>query len=110
MPTGHFSKHNLYDPPPRQFDFVLCTEVLEHLENPELAYQHLQQAVRPGGSLLIAVPNGRFDRSGYHINFWSPESWSIFIERGCELSHWSVGTFTDNVERPESNNYAFLRF
>ena len=38
------------------FDFVLCTEVLEHLANPERALRELRRVLRPGGRILITVP------------------------------------------------------
>jgi len=108
MKQAVFECHNIYEPLPRSYDFVLCSEVLEHLENPELAYKNLQKAVSPGGSLLITVPNGRLDRSAYHINFWSPESWEFFIKDKCELDNFKIGTFTSNPDRPNANNYALL--
>lgn len=75
-----FSQHDIYDEFDQQFDFIFCTEVLEHLLYPEVALKHLFDAVSPGGGLLITVPDGRKDTWSGHINFWSPESWCIFIQ------------------------------
>ncbi|MEG2336387.1 MAG: hypothetical protein RSC04_01440, partial [Bacteroidales bacterium] len=33
-----------------------------------------------GGTLVISVPDGRKDTYSGHIQFWSPESWAVFIE------------------------------
>jgi SAM-dependent methyltransferase len=41
----------------KSFDAVLCWTVLEHLERPELALRNLAHALRPGGLLIIGVPN-----------------------------------------------------
>lgn len=72
-------------------DVVVCTEVLEHLVDPEAAIRHLAGLLAPGGALVLTVPDGREDRhpaverredgTGYwgHIHFWSPESWPLFL-------------------------------
>jgi len=40
------------------FDLVLCTEVIEHiLEDDELLLHSLAQLLRPGGELVLSVPN-----------------------------------------------------
>jgi SAM-dependent methyltransferase len=38
------------------FDTVLCTSVLEHVENAEAGVSELVRVLRPGGRLLITVP------------------------------------------------------
>jgi SAM-dependent methyltransferase len=39
------------------FDAVLCWTVLEHLERPEIALRNLARTLRPGGLLIVGVPN-----------------------------------------------------
>ena len=63
-----------------EFDFILCTEVIEHLELPGLAIQKLLASLSKNGYLVITVPDGRMDRSPGHINFWSQESFETFIK------------------------------
>jgi SAM-dependent methyltransferase len=38
------------------FDFVLCTEVLEHVAEPTRVLAELARILRPGGGLLLTVP------------------------------------------------------
>jgi SAM-dependent methyltransferase len=38
------------------FDAILCTEVLEHLSEPEVAVQEMGRVIQPSGYLLITVP------------------------------------------------------
>jgi SAM-dependent methyltransferase len=38
------------------FDFVLCTEVLEHVNDPFRVLSELQRVLRPGGQLLLTTP------------------------------------------------------
>lgn len=40
-----------------QFDLVICTHTLEHLEKPSEALQELYRVLRPGGLLVGAVPS-----------------------------------------------------
>lgn len=39
-----------------EFDAVLCSEVLEHLPNPDLAIKELGRVTRRGGMLLLTAP------------------------------------------------------
>jgi 2-polyprenyl-3-methyl-5-hydroxy-6-metoxy-1,4-benzoquinol methylase len=43
---------------PRTFDLVICSEVVEHLDDARAAIQHLSKMVAPGGRLLITCPSG----------------------------------------------------
>lgn len=43
----------------RTFDVVLCTEVIEHLDDRRAAFTQLAAMVRPGGTLLVTCPAGR---------------------------------------------------
>jgi len=47
--------------------------------------------VKDKGILLITVPNGRNDTFAGHINFWSPESWDVFIEENSGGLEFSTG-------------------
>ncbi len=46
-----------YDFPKAEFDVVVSWDVLEHVSKPELALARLAKTVRPGGLLVIKVPN-----------------------------------------------------
>ena len=41
----------------RAFDLVLCTDVLEHIEEDALVVKHLAYALRPGGALIVTSPS-----------------------------------------------------
>jgi SAM-dependent methyltransferase len=46
------------DLPQGAFDVVYCSFVLEHVEGAELALDRMRNALRPGGHLIIRVPDG----------------------------------------------------
>lgn len=43
--------------PAASFDRVICTEVLEHTEDPRAILSEIRRVVRPGGVAVITVPN-----------------------------------------------------
>lgn len=51
-------------PPPQQYDLVICAEVLEHIfADDEEVMTRLARLLRPGGYLLVSVPN-----AARHVN------------------------------------------
>ena len=42
---------------PDDFDVIVCIDVLEHLDHPELALDSFQRAVAPGGIIVLKLPN-----------------------------------------------------
>jgi 2-polyprenyl-3-methyl-5-hydroxy-6-metoxy-1,4-benzoquinol methylase len=79
-PHIKFELNDIHDELEKQYDLILCTEVLEHLLYPHRALKSLLTGVSNAGKVFITVPNGRLDSFSGHINFWSPESWKVFIE------------------------------
>jgi SAM-dependent methyltransferase len=57
-----------------QFDFVLCTEVLEHVSDDTRAFREIGRVLRPGGLALLSAPTppAPYDpahvRVGYTLN------------------------------------------
>src|SRR6266446_10868595 len=41
----------------RSFDYITCLEGLEHIENPQQAMREFSRLMRPGGHLIVSVPN-----------------------------------------------------
>lgn len=77
-PAAEFRQHDIYSPLADTFDVVFCTEVIEHLAYPSRAIDNL---VAISGVIVLSIPNGRLDTYGGHVNFWSMESWKVFLER-----------------------------
>ena len=80
--------------PSNTVDFVLFMEVIEHLEDPEMAVQEIHRVLVPGGRLVIVFPNDRFFKiariltlrfreAAYdpgHVRQWTPHDMKGFIE------------------------------
>lgn len=49
--------------PDEAFDFILCTEVFEHIPRPDLAVKEFSRLLRDGGEIAITAPLG----SGIHM-------------------------------------------
>ena len=57
--NAHFMVHDLINQPlSERFDLVICSEVLEHLQNPGPLVRSMAGVLKPGGLLVITVPNG----------------------------------------------------
>jgi 2-polyprenyl-3-methyl-5-hydroxy-6-metoxy-1,4-benzoquinol methylase len=112
LPNARILQWDIYERFEDRFDVAICTEVLEHLEAPGRALANLLQTIDPGGSLILTVPNGRIDRSHYHINFWSPESWRLFLQEGIDRDDgdWNLvtGTFSPQDDDIPRINYALI--
>lgn len=109
MPEGEFSTRDIFsDPPADQFDVVICTEVLEHLQDPGSALRTIAGLAMPGGTLVLTVPDGRLDFSEKHINFWSPEGWRLFIGRTIPEAAAEFSIFVPHPGTPHRTNLAVV--
>jgi 2-polyprenyl-3-methyl-5-hydroxy-6-metoxy-1,4-benzoquinol methylase len=53
----------------KQFDVLILGDVLEHLRNPWQVYEYLLQFVKPGGTVIVSVPNIRFFKVMFQVIF-----------------------------------------
>ena len=73
------------------FDLVICSHVLEHLANPLDTLKELIGAVKSDGFIYIEVPNEIWGTPPpsidpvTHINFFSPDSLRVLMERAALL-------------------------
>jgi 2-polyprenyl-3-methyl-5-hydroxy-6-metoxy-1,4-benzoquinol methylase len=82
LPTATWLVGDLYSLPPtlERFDLVLCTEVLEHLEEPARAVEILRRRCTSGGRVAITVPDGAQDSWEGHVNFWDEDELRAFLD------------------------------
>ena len=61
------------------FDVIFCTDMLEHIRDPEVALKEIRRVLKPKGILIVSVPTenllykfgrliGRFDKSTKHYH------------------------------------------
>ncbi len=91
-----------------RFDRVICTEVLEHVVDPDAVLAAITRLLRPSGIAVVTVPNdplisrlrstlrrlpgtGRLDRSldwggeNFHLHSWSPGGFERFLSRHLRI-------------------------
>jgi len=83
VPSGAFFQQDLTQPMaiPEQYrkwaTHAVCSEVLEHIDNPLDALRNVRSCLAPGGRLVITVPAGpmsEFDRHIGHRRHFTPQS------------------------------------
>jgi 2-polyprenyl-6-hydroxyphenyl methylase/3-demethylubiquinone-9 3-methyltransferase len=108
-PEIEFASHDLANPLPfadNLFDFLWCSEVVEHLAQPRFAIEQFLRVLKPGGQLLLTVPHhGRlknvlialfkwdehFDPEYPHLQYFTSKSLSRLVQRvGFEAIHTEI--------------------
>lgn len=76
---------NCYDLPFRDesFDLVLLSDVIEHLEDPEVCLREIARVLRPEGMVIVTTPKSRSDRKWdeRHFREYQPEELRFCLER-----------------------------
>lgn len=83
------------------YDFILCTEVLEHVPSPSAVLKELYRVLRPSGILFITVPQG-YGIHGEPFNFF------YFTRFGLELVLKEAGFHVTEIR--ERGGYFFYLF
>lgn len=99
------------------FDIVVCSEVLEHLEHPEVCLREIKRVLKDNGAALISTPNknnavvslSKMFRSGrketFNHNLISPESHNTYEHinvrgiREWKRTFLSVGFSISSIRR-----------
>lgn len=64
------------------YDAIVATEVLEHVLNPERLLARLYDALKPGGIILITVPDETYeDTLGEHLRVFTRESLYLLLKK-----------------------------
>lgn len=71
------------------FDKAVASEVLEHLENNTLALREIFRVLKPGGVLVISVPNQSYPFLWDPINWFLQHFFNTHIKNGFFSGFWS---------------------
>lgn len=82
---GHILEKEVYD-------LVVCSEVLEHLEEPEQALKQIKQLATDDGYILLSVPNEPVWRI---CNMARGKYWRDFGNTPGHIQHWSKKSFCE---------------
>ena len=94
----------------KRFDYIIATEILEHLPKPELALNIFNDLVKSSGYLIISVPHEPYFQIGNllrgkhwsnrgktpaHLNFWSKKEFDkVLINNNIEIiKEFTISTF-----------------
>ena len=90
VPSAQFLQRNLLVPiPPEELpetrsNFAVCSEVLEHLDEPAILLRNAAACMAPGCKIVVTVPGGpmsAFDRYIGHRKHYRPEELKATLQR-----------------------------
>lgn len=93
---------------PSYYDVITMYHVLEHIPNPKLIGELVYSALRPGGTLVVEVPDvqggqARWKRRRWH--HWAPHHVNYFTEDTLSRLLTPVGFAQSGSERKYHLNY-----
>jgi 2-polyprenyl-3-methyl-5-hydroxy-6-metoxy-1,4-benzoquinol methylase len=62
-----------------RFDLVVCSQVLEHILDANRALESMIAMLKPGGVLVLTVPDGAMDTYGGHHHFWTLDGFAELL-------------------------------
>ncbi len=83
-----------------RWDAIICTEVLEHCENPQWACQQMYEALKPGGLLLASAPFIWPDhRTDEYPDFWrfTEQGWHLLMRDFVDVKVTPTGWTSEAV-------------
>lgn len=85
----------------RRFHVVVCSEVLEHLQKPDVLLQQIVRVTVEGGLVLVTVPNGLgyFELESFLWRLLLRYPRSIKMLYGCEDLFWKAFGSPETLER-----------
>lgn len=74
-----------------KYDFIICSEVLEHLYEPESMVANIKQILKANGKLIVTVPNGLGPRE---VFITKPMQW---MEKNAKTTWNIIGFFKSKI-------------
>jgi ubiquinone/menaquinone biosynthesis C-methylase UbiE len=92
------------DLPAESFDRVICTEVLEHVVDPDAVLAAMARIVRPSGLVVVTIPNDPLILKVKKVVRYTPLRWLLGerVEWGGDRYHlhrWTPAEFEELLRR-----------
>jgi len=95
----------------KQFDIVLCTEVLEHVPDPIRAFEVLVSLLKPGGTLVVTVPiMSLAHQAPYWFHTGLSPYWFEYWGSRSQLDTFEISLHGDFVDLEIQNIKTFFDF
>jgi 2-polyprenyl-3-methyl-5-hydroxy-6-metoxy-1,4-benzoquinol methylase len=107
--------------PSKPLDWIVLSEVIEHLRRPDEVVARCAKWLSPGGTLLVTTPNGHWE-SNEHLHTFTLESLSrILCRSGAEAAsitylrdgsgrrRWLAGAVTAARQAPAADEFSHRR-
>jgi ubiquinone/menaquinone biosynthesis C-methylase UbiE len=90
------------------FDFVLCSEVIEHTLNPQQLIKEIERVAKKGAKIIITIPNEK------HINrikklLIKIKLFNIFFKDIPIIQDWHLHNFDLNLLKQLTKKYLFIK-
>lgn len=97
-----------------EFGFVNMTEVIEHVQDPEIVIKEVGRVLKPGGKVYVSVPN-RFGMKDQHFHLyfvnWLPRSMSDrFISIFGKHKDYSLNNGLQRLSSMHYMSYGYAKF
>jgi ubiquinone/menaquinone biosynthesis C-methylase UbiE len=92
LPKKVVLKHaSVYEIPfkDKSFNKIILSEVLEHLEDEDKALQEIRRVLKPGGKIVITVPNKDYPFLWDPINRFLEDIFQMRIQKGIFAGIWA---------------------
>lgn len=83
------------------FDYVMCQEIIEHVENPWKLLRMAKEHLKKDGTIFLTTPNIQstrskklFSRTGY-FEWFTPDTWSYHINA---VPFWEIKLICDKLD------------
>lgn len=88
------------------FDYVICFQLIEHIEDDSLLLREIAQVLKPSGRLLISTPNLQrsLTSNPWHVREYTHDEFDVLLSQSFEIVD-SLGIFGNGkVERYYMHN------
>lgn len=91
----------------QKYDFIICADLLEHLQNPNKLLTNIKYLMKPETILIVSLPNIAFFLYRLKLLFgiWDYEKWGVMDE--THLHFYTLKTMKTLLK---SNGYKILEF